>query len=124
MEIQVIFDCLLSVLFTSIVVPCWQVLYETHPLCYFNLFFFGQLTRWTTDVWRRIINRRYILYVEIDIESELKCKKHINRVEPFNFRHKENWLPVHIEEAALMVPQSCLYLYLLLKVIHHLKWEP
>ena len=34
-----------------------------------------------------------------------------------------NWLPVHIEEAALMVPQSCLYLYLLLKVIHHLQWE-
>ena len=34
-----------------------------------------------------------------------------------------DWLPVHIEEAALMVPQSCLYLYLLLKVIHHLQWE-
>ena len=35
-----------------------------------------------------------------------------------------DWLPAHIEEAALMVPQSCLYLYLLSKVIHHLKWEP
>ena len=61
--------------------------------------------------------------MQIDIWSELMCKKveHINNLSIEGMSN--NWLPVHIEEAALMVPQSCLYLYLLLKVIHHLQWE-
>ena len=63
--------------------------------------------------------------MSIDIWSESMCKK-VEQIKITTLSIEgtnTNWLPVHIEEAALMVPQSCLYLYLLLKVIHHLQWE-
>ena len=48
---------LLSVLLGSVKAACGQVLYESHPLGYLDLFLFRQLTRRTGDVRRRVVDR-------------------------------------------------------------------